>query len=286
MPTLAIVLLLTSAFMHALWNLILKQSEVKYVAMNWQVLLGGAAAIVAIFFAGLPPRSMWLFAGLSTILEMLYFLLLMYAYTDHDFSLIYPIARGAAPALLAVWAALFLHEIPTTGGLFGILLIVVGMGFIGATSLLQNHENKPHLKGIFLALGVAFIISVYTIVDGTAVKGHPDSALPYALSMFALVPFLTTPVVVHRYGWGAFAQAWREQPWRLMLGGALGVVAYTTALFAYTFAPLNYSEAIREVSVVIGAFFGWKFLGEKMGGYRLAGAAVIFGGIVLIAAFG
>jgi len=286
MPTLAIVLLLTSAFMHALWNLILKQSEVKYVAMNWQVLLGGAAAIVAIFFVGLPPRSMWLFAGLSTILEMLYFLLLMYAYTDHDFSLIYPIARGAAPALLAVWAALFLHEIPTTGGLFGILLIVVGMGFIGATSLLQNHENKPHLKGIFLALGVAFIISVYTIVDGTAVKGHPDSALPYALSMFALVPFLTTPVVVHRYGWGAFAQAWREQPWRLMLGGALGVVAYTTALFAYTFAPLNYSEAIREVSVVIGAFFGWKFLGEKMGGYRLAGAAVIFGGIVLIAAFG
>jgi len=286
MPTLAIVLLLTSAFMHALWNLILKQSEIKYVAMNWQVLLGGAAAIVAIFFVGLPPRSMWLFAGLSTILEMLYFLLLMYAYTDHDFSLIYPIARGAAPALLAVWAALFLHEIPTTGGLFGILLIVVGMGFIGATSLLQNHENKPHLKGIFLALGVAFIISVYTIVDGTAVKGHPDSALPYALSMFALVPFLTTPVVVRRYGWGAFAQAWREQPWRLMLGGALGVVAYTTALFAYTFAPLNYSEAIREVSVVIGAFFGWKFLGEKMGGYRLAGAAVIFGGIVLIAAFG
>ena len=286
MPTLAILLLLTSAVMHAFWNLILKQSEVKYVAMNWQVLLSGAAAIVAIFFVGLPPRSMWLFAGLSTILEMLYFLLLMYAYTDHDFSLIYPIARGAAPALLAVWAALFLHEIPTTGGLFGILLIVLGMGFIGATSLLQNHENKPHLKGIFLALGVAFIISVYTIVDGTAVKQHPDSALPYALSMFALVPFLTTPVVVRRYGWGAFAQAWREQPWRLMLGGVLGVVAYTTALFAYTIAPLNYSEAIREVSVVIGAFFGWKFLGEKMGGYRLAGALVIFGGIVLIAIFG
>ena len=37
MPTLAIILLLTSAFMHALWNLILKQSEIKYVAMNWQV---------------------------------------------------------------------------------------------------------------------------------------------------------------------------------------------------------------------------------------------------------
>ena len=70
MPPLAIVLLLASALMHALWNLILKQSEVKYVAMNWQVLLSGAAAIAAIFFTGLPPRAMWPFAIASTILEV------------------------------------------------------------------------------------------------------------------------------------------------------------------------------------------------------------------------
>ena len=286
MPTLAIILLLTSALMHAIWNVILKQSEIKYVSMNWQVLLSGAAAVVAIFFVGLPPRSLWLFSIFSGILETLYFLLLMYAYTDHDFSLIYPIARGAAPALVVVWAALFLREIPTAGGFLGILLIVLGLVVIGSTSLLQNHENKPHLKGIFLALCVALIISVYTIVDGIAVKDFPDAALPYALSMFVIVPFLTTPMVVRRYGWGAFAQAWREQPWRLVLGGVLGVVAYTTALFAYSFAPLNYSEAIREVSVVIGAFFGWRFLKEKMGGYRLLGAAVIFVGILLIAIFG
>ena len=286
MPLLAIVLLLASALMHALWNLILKQSDIKYVAMNWQVLLSGAAAVVALFFLGLPPRAMWSFAIGSAVLEVLYFLLLMYAYTDHDFSLIYPIARGAAPALVVIWAALFLREIPTTGGLFGILLIVIGMVIIGSTSLLNNHENKPHLKGIFLALGVAFLISVYTIVDGTAVKAHPAASLPYALSMFALVPFLTTPVVVRGFGWTPFAQAWREQPFKLILGGVLGVVAYTTALFAYSFAPLNYSEAIREVSVVIGAFLGWRFLNEKLGGYRLLGAGVIFAGISLIAIFG
>ena len=286
MPLLAIVLLLTSAFMHALWNLILKQSEIKNVAMNWQVLLGGAAAIIAMFFLGLPPRALWSFVIVSAVLEVLYFFLLMYAYTDHDFSLIYPVARGAAPALVVIWAALFLWEIPTKGGLIGIALIVVGLVIIGATSLLNNLDNKPQLKGIALALGVAFIISVYTIVDGFAVKQYPEAALPYALSMFILVPFMTTPVVVRKYGWGAFAQAWREQRFRLLLGGVLGVVAYTTALFAYSFAPLNYSEAIREVSVVIGAFFGWKFIGEKMGGYRLVGALVIFAGIILIALMG
>jgi uncharacterized membrane protein len=58
------------------------------------------------------------------------------------------------------------------------------------------------------------------------------------------------------------------------------------ALLAYTFAPLSYSGAIREVSVVIGAFLGWQFLDEKMGGTRLIGSGVIFVGILVIAIFG
>jgi drug/metabolite transporter (DMT)-like permease len=36
----------------------------------------------------------------------------------------------------------------------------------------------------------------------------------------------------------------------------------------------------------MGAFAGWQFLGEKMGWRRVAGATVIFAGIVVIALFG
>ena len=49
---------------------------------------------------------------------------------------------------------------------------------------------------------------------------------------------------------------------------------------------MNYSEAIREVSVVLGAFAGWQFLGEKLGKARILGAVVIFAGIVMIAVLG
>ncbi len=286
MPPFAIVLLMISAGMHAWWNLILKQSPIKYLAMNWQVLLSGAAALLALFLVGLPPSVLWGFAVLSALLEAMYFFLLMYAYTDHDFSLIYPIARGAAPALVVLWAAFFLKEMPTIGGLLGIGLIIFGMGIIGWTNLGSVFTARPQLRGILLALGVALLISLYTIVDGMAVKAYPQSSLAYALSMFALMPFFTTPVVSYRFGIKTILQAWHVHPGRLLLGGVLGVVAYTTALFAYSFAPLNYSEAIREVSVVIGAFLGWRFLGETMGGIRLIGAAVIFLGIALIALFG
>jgi len=284
MPFLAIALLLTSAALHALWNLLLKQSSEKYIAMGWQVIISGVLSVLALFFTGLPPRSMWLFALISMTLEAIYFVLLSFAYSDHDFSLVYPVARGTAPALVVLWSFVFLREIPSTGGFVGIAMIICGLVIIGATSFFQPHEGKPQIKGIAIALSIALIISIYTLVDGFAVKHGP--VLPYALSMFALVPVLTTPVIVRHYGWDHFFEGVRRQPARLILVGILGVIAYLFALFAYSIAPVNYSEAIREVSVVMGAFAGWQFLGEKLGKIRVVGAVVIFAGIVLIAVFG
>ena len=284
MPIIALVLLLASATLHAVWNLLLKQSQEKYLAMAWQVIISAILSIIAILFTGLPPRSIWLIVLISTILEAIYFGILTYAYNDHDFSLIYPIARGAAPAMVAIWTALFLHEIPSVGGLVGILLVVGGLAIIGATSLLKNHTNKPQFRGIAIALSIALVISIYTLVDGFAVKNGPP--LQYGLSLFILMPVLTTPLIVRHYGLDHMVAALKAQPIRLVLVGFLGVIAYMCALFAYSIAPVNYSEAIREVSVVMGAFAGWFFLGETMAKIRLLGSVVIFSGIILIAIFG
>jgi drug/metabolite transporter (DMT)-like permease len=227
---------------------------------------------------------MWGFAVISMLLEAVYFILLCIAYSDHDFSLVYPIARGAAPALLVLWSAIFLREKLTTGGYMGLALITVGMIVIGGTTLLNNKSEKPHLQGILTALSVALIISIYTFIDGTAVKHGP--ALPYGLSMFVMVPFVTTPYLTRRFGWGRFMDMWKKKSRYLLLGGILGLVAYMLALFAYTFAPLSYSGAIREVSAVIGAFLGWRFLKEEMGGVRVVGSAIVFVGVIVIAIFG
>jgi drug/metabolite transporter (DMT)-like permease len=284
MPATAILLLLLSASLHALWNLLLKRSQEKYIAMGWQVIISGVFAFFLLLFTGFPPRSMWLFALISMILEAVYFILLSNAYSDHDFSLVYPIARGTAPAFLMLWSILFLHETLTPGGMLGVGLIVAGMVIIGATSLIQNRGSRLHLKGVLVALSVALIISMYTLIDGTAVKNGPP--LPYALTMFMLVPFITTTYNLHRFGWKQFTAAWNGPRIPVILAAVLGVVAYLLALIAYTFAPLSYSGAIREVSVVIGAFLGWQFLDEQMGGTRVVGAAVIFAGILVIALFG
>jgi len=284
MPISALILLFISASMHAMWNFLLKSSDEKYIAMGWQVILSGLFSLGFLFFTGLPPRSMWGFAILSMTLEAIYFILLCSAYSDHDFSLVYPIARGAAPALLVLWSAIFLREQLTVGGYVGLAFITGGIMVIGATTLIQSNGEKPHLRGISTALLVAFIISIYTLVDGTAVKN--GQALPYGLFMFSMMPFVTTPYLVRKFGWSHFADSWRKNRGYLLLGGVLGLVAYMMALFAYTFAPLSYSGAIREVSVVIGAFLGWRFLKEEMGGVRVVGSAIVFVGVMVIAIFG
>ena len=284
MPILAIVLLLTSACLHALWNLLLKRSQEKYSAMGWQVLISGIFAFLLLIFTGFPPRSMWLFALISMSLEALYFILLSSAYSDHDFSLVYPIARGTAPAFLMLWSILFLRENPSAGGILGISMVVGGMIIIGATSLIQSRGSRLRIKGVLTALAVALIISLYTLIDVNAVKNGPP--LPYALTSFMLVPILTSTYNVRRFGWKHFAAGWNGPRLPLILAAVLGVVAYLLALMAYTFAPLSYSGAIREVSVVIGAFLGWQFLEEKMGGTRVLGSIVIFAGILVIAIFG
>jgi drug/metabolite transporter (DMT)-like permease len=284
MPALAILLLLCSASLHALWNLLLKRSQEKYIAMGWQVLISGVFAFFLLLFTGFPPRSMWLFALISMGLEAVYFILLSNAYSDHDFSLVYPIARGTAPAFLMLWSVLFLREKLTLGGALGVGMIVSGMVIIGATSLIQNRGSRLHLKGVLVALSVALIISLYTLIDGTAVKNGP--ALPYALTMFMFVPILTTTYNIRRFGWKPFLAAWKGPRLPLILTAVLGVVAYLLALIAYSFAPLSYSGAIREVSVVIGAFLGWQFLEEKMGATRVLGSIIIFVGILIIAILG
>lgn len=284
MSLFAIVILIVSAVLHTTWNLLIKQAEDKYIVTYWMVAFGGIFALIALFFTGLPPREMWIFAVLSVCIEVIYFTALSYAYHDNDFSLIYPVARGAAPAFLAIWSFLFLNERLTSGGTLGLILIIGGLVVIGVNALTQAHVTRVHFKGVAVALFIALLISIYSAIDGSAVKN--GYALPYVMSMFALVPFVTTPLIFRQYEWARIKDSLMKQPVRVPLAGVLGVLAYLMAVFAYSIAPLSYAGAVREVSVVFGALTGWWLLNERLGAIRVIGALVIFAGILIIALYG
>ena len=284
MSVLAIALLFLSASLHTLWNLLLKQSGQKFIASWWIVTIGAIIFMPVLLISGLPPRSIWFFALVSAGLEAAYVLFLSVAYKYSDFSLAYPMARGTAPAFLLAWSLLFLHEKLTGWGFVGLAMIISGLLLTGASSLIQNRKSIPNIKGIAAALVTALLISLYTFVDGNAVKRGP--ALPYGILMFTLIPMWLTPFVLRRYGWSQMIAELKVEPVRLLVIGFLWVAAYLIALTAYSFAPISYSGAIREVSVVLGALAGWHFLGERLGVVRVIGAVIIFAGILTIALFG
>ena len=131
---------------------------------------------------------------------------------------------------------------------------------------------------------LALLISIYSILDGIAVK--QTAALPYVVVLFLCVPAFTSPLIFKLYGWNKLKDEFSVHHWTLAAIGVLTIGAYSLALWAYSISPLGYAGSIREVSVVIAAYAGWQFLGEKFGGLRILGAVIIFAGIMVIALLG
>ncbi len=283
MPIGAIGLLFVSAALHTTWNLLLKQGGEKYMATWWGMLMGSLIFLPVLLFTGLPARSTWVLMFISAFVEAAYFIVLSFAYGDADFSLVYPMARGAAPALIAVWSVLFLAERPTTGGVIGLVVIIFGLMIVGGSNWLQA-DGKSHLRGLAPALLLALFISIYSVIDGAAVKRTGPFA--YAALIYFVSAAYMTPFIVRRHGWQQMKDEFIAHGGRLLLIGMLIVTAYLMALYAYSIASVSYSGAIREVGIVMGAIAGWQFLGEKFGGVRVTGAVVIFVGILVIAVFG
>jgi len=283
MSLFAIGLLLIAAVLHTTWNLLLKRAGEKYIATWWSAVIGFLVFTPAVYFLGFPSKSVWHILIISAFLEISYYIVLGAAYKDSDFSLVYPMGRGAAPALIAVWAAIFLHERFTLGGLIGIIIIISGLLIVGGGDIFQAH-SKLHTRGILLALLLALLISIYSILDGIAVK--QTAALPYVIVLFLCVPAFTAPLIFRYYGWNKLNDEFSAHGWTLAAIGVLTIGAYSLALWAYSISPLGYAGAIREVSVVMAAYAGWQFLGEKFGGWRILGAVIIFAGIMVIALLG
>jgi drug/metabolite transporter (DMT)-like permease len=283
MPIAAILFLLFSAVLHTAWNLLLKQSSRKYIVTWWAILLGAGLFLPILFFTGLPAREAWSLLLVSVLVETAYFVVLSLAYREADFSLVYPLARGSAPLMIVVWSVLFLQERLTPGGMAGLGIIIFGLLMVGGSDLLAGTQT-PRRSGVLLAFVLALLISIYSVIDGAAVKQTP--AFPYTILVFFLSPVLAAPLVFQRYGWQILKNELAQNTARILAIGILTVSSYLLTLAAYAMAKVSYSGAVREVSVVMGALAGWLFLGEKLARLRVWGALVIFGGILCIALAG
>jgi drug/metabolite transporter (DMT)-like permease len=280
MPPVALALLLAAAVLHTAWNLLVKGAR-RPLVLTWWSFVVGAIAFLPVLLASAPiPARVWPYAMASALLEGLYLGSLTAAYGAGDFSVVYPVARGAAPAFLALWSVLFLGQRLSPAGIAGLAVVVAGL-FVIASGPSAARAARAALG---LALLTALAISGYSAIDAAAV--HVLRPAPYAALVFALSAVVAAPLVVQRYGWGAIAEEWQASWPRIAAVGFLSGIAYALVLAAYAIAPVAYAGAVREVSVVLAALAGWLFLKEGFGLRRTAGAALVLAGIAVLAVYG
>ena len=285
MPKEALILVFIAAFAHAGWNFVAKRAP-RIIPLAWWALVAASLICLPLLLSRLPvPGEIWPYALCSAAAEALYFLALAWAYSRGDFSLVYPVARGAAPALLALWSVLFLGEHFRPPGVAGLGVLICGLSVVGCAGALKGRASLKLSGGAAgAALFMAFWTSVYSAIDGAAVRIMAPEA--YIGRVFALTALFLTPAVVRRFGVNALASELRSGWMRIIVAAVLMLSAYMLVLRAFQMANVCYVAALRELSVVVAALAGWRHLGEEFGLVRTAGSVLIFVGIFMIALAG
>ena len=274
---LATVLALVAAVLHASWNISVKQSGDKRIALWGQFAIGGALSGVVILtwtMVSGAPSIAWGWAAVSGASHVPYILLLSRAYDRGDFSMSYPIVRGGGALAAALGGVLILDDTISYLSAFGILLVVAGL-LVLATS------GSWHVVGA--ALSVASTIAVYSVVDGHGTR--QSNAIGYALALNVCAGAITSLWVGstrHTEMIPAIKDNWK----RFGFAGIASTAAYTLIMIAYQHAPVGYVAALRESSVVIAAFAGWKMLDEGDHRRRITSASIVLVGLAVLIAGG
>src|SRR5260370_1236442 len=129
MPLAALLLVRGAAFCHSGWSLLVKSDARRLEIQSGALVVGTllCAPVVLVYSLGEISAAAWTVILVSGVLETSYVFALTAAYGAGDLSLVYPVARGIAPVLVAPLAVAFLGERLSAQGLAGIALVVVGI---------------------------------------------------------------------------------------------------------------------------------------------------------------
>jgi len=273
-----LLIVILSAVLHPLWNIIVKRDADPAGAFMLMCSVITGIAIAQTLVAGtpiIPPDGVWGYLVASAVGQAVYGVALTYALNRGDLSAYYPIVRATPVAVVAwTWAV----DGASPGWILpaGVVLVVVG-GFMTQAGRGKLFDDP---KALFAAVISLIASAVFSIADGHAAATLPPStlmawaqggALPIQVVMFAL---LRMPM---RMG-GAKGVG------RGVLAGAIAYASYYLILLGFAWGGgVAAVTAVRQISIPLSVLMGALWLGERNLRGRLLGSAVVVAGVVLIA---
>jgi drug/metabolite transporter (DMT)-like permease len=300
-PTLAILLVLVAAVLHAGWNVLLKTSgdtlttAVRLQAIGTVVLV--PVALIAWLANGQPAVSgnAFVLAMVSAVLEATYFVCLASAYRRGGLSLVYPLARGSAPLLAVAVGIGVLGEQLAPLALAGVGFLLAGILLVARPWQAFRAADASQRAAIGFALLTGASIAAYSTVDRLGVREAPPWLYGAILAVGSSVLTFSVVTIGRRQGWLApptppkdGAPTGLRALGRDAAAGVLSLTAYLLVLIAYSIAPLATVAPLRESGIVLAAAWGAIRLREATGrrdaGSRIAAALLVVVGAALLAA--
>ena len=270
-------LVLVAALLHASWNAFVKAGNDKLLSLALMHACSGALGLCLLPFFPLPDPASWPYLALSAALHWGYYVFLISGYRHGDLGVVYPLARGSAPLMIAVTGALIAGERFPPLAMAGLALASLG---IVSLSFENGLPARRTFKPILFAIGTALWITAYTLADGLGVR-EAGSKLSYIIWLFVLEALTFCP----------FAIAMRRRTWKryyldhwqgLWLSGLVAALAYGLVIYVMSTHPMAWVSALRETSVVIAVLIGAFFLKEQHLLFRVSAAVVVVCGISLM----
>lgn len=278
MPLDVFLFVLAAALLHAIWNAMLKSGSGDRPGMikgfqASQIVL----SLCLIPFVEFPAAGAWPYLIASTLISTAMWLMLNRAYQTSELSLIYPLARGTGPLIVALLSSLLLDESLSRSALIGVLLIGLG---ITSLALARGAAGLRDLRGVALALAMGGLIGVYSVLDALGVRAA-GNALSY-LAWVVLVASVQAIAVMYWLHPPRSEPAGRSGMRAGIVSGLLAYVCSGIILWAYTQAPIALVSALRETSIVFAVLIGVVFLNERLSLARLASIATTLVGTAVL----
>jgi drug/metabolite transporter (DMT)-like permease len=279
---LALALVLSAAFLHATWNLLVKRvaggPEFIWLFGTLSTLIYAPIVAFVLIYerSHIGPIELLFIIG-SGIIHIGYFLILQQGYRVGDLSLVYPLARGTGPTLATIGAIIIFGERPSLLGITGAVIASVFI-FTGGPTALRKAGNHP---AIFFGLFTGIFIATYTLWDKHAVSTLMIPPLIQDIGSSAFRSVFLAPIAIRR---PAIVRAlWSKYRWETLGVAILSPLAYMLVLTAMSFTPVSYVAPAREVSILIGTVMGARLLAEGEGKRRLIAAGLMVVGIGALA---
>jgi len=294
----AVTLVLASGFLHASWNFLAKRSKDK-LSFLWGakalalLLLSPILAFYLRYFIGTTQleQDFWFFIALGAASGLVhfgynYFLSMAYRYGDISFT--YPIARGLAPFLVALFSFLFIGEVPSVSGATGMLLIAGGMIFLVKSKTTKDESVDAEIPDygpiakekapLLFAVLTSIMIALYLFLDGRGSRAFTPFLFMYSYSLISTL-LLAIPVYRRRK---KFFREIKTNLKAICLTSIMMPLSYFLALSAMQLTQLGYVAYFRNISVVFASLFGLFLLKEDFTGFRLIGSMVIALGAIAL----